>query len=316
MFSYIAIFSLSIALIRGDGDFSVILSPSSVAFTGNDQLESSYIGDVLLAALGNAVIGSISWPGLTIKDPFSLAQTSLIIIQVRGIYHLPTPPDSRVYRFTGSDAEDSLNYLASQLPLAYDINFVDHKHGVGEFLACFGTTDAPIVQPIEHLKPNQYWSHKHLLDQLGLINLAAQHLDLVLKPSHALIFRLSLDRIARVAKYAPITEAKTLIAATAQNLLNVVKDRNESVLLVQITNKHSSPVLTRTQSKVQGSTNPFQKIITDLQFPVITNLVLWFTLAFAISVTVICYAIATIDPGRDSVIYRVSAIKELSKKRF
>ncbi|XP_034480103.1 ATPase H(+)-transporting accessory protein 2-like [Drosophila innubila] len=317
MFSYIriVIFSLFIAVIFGDGDFSVLLSPSSIEFTGNDQLESSYIGDVLLAALGNSVIGSIPWNGMTIKDPFSLAKTSLIIIQVRGIYHLPTPNDTSTYEFIGSDAESSLDYLVSQLSVAYDINFVNHKKGVGQFLSCFGSIDAPIVQPIEYLQPHQYWSHKHFLEELGLIKHASQHLELVLKPSHALIFRLSLDRIVKVPRYAPINEAKALIAATVQNLMDAIRERNDSVLLVQISNKHSSQLQAKTHSRVRGSVNPFQKIIKDLNFPIIANLALWFSLAFVISVTVICYAIATIDPGRDSVIYRVSSVKDFTKKK-
>jgi len=96
-------------------------------------------------------------------------------------------------------------------------------------------------------------------------------------------------------------------------MVNAVMERNESVLLVQITNKHETHLFTKTHSKVIVSHNPFEKMIADPQFPVITNIIVWFGLAFAISVTVICYAIATMDPGRDSVIYRVSAIKEFKK---
>lgn len=44
-------------------------------------------------------------------------------------------------------------------------------------------------------------------------------------------------------------------------------------------------------------------------FPVIFNIILWFGVLIAFSMLAICYAIAAMDPGRDSIIYRMTSTR-------
>ncbi|XP_060651465.1 ATPase H(+)-transporting accessory protein 2-like [Drosophila nasuta] len=317
MLRFIVVLCLISTVVQGFGLFSVLLSPKSLEFTGDDKLESAYVGDVLLAALGNAVAGSSKWTGMSVRDPFSLAQTTIIVILVRGVLNMTTPQGAGSYELKGIGVEDSLNYMVSQLPkeTVNDINFTNHKEGMRKFKECFGTLDAPVVQPVQILRPKQYWSHKHFLDQLGLIKLATQKLDIVLKPSHVLIFRMSLDGIVKVARYAPISEAKALLATIIANLLNVIRERNESVLLVQVTLGQKTQLLTKSQTREKISKSPFEKMNDNVDHPILANIIIWFSVIFALVITIICYAIATIDPGRDSIIYRVSTVKDWTKKK-
>lgn len=42
-------------------------------------------------------------------------------------------------------------------------------------------------------------------------------------------------------------------------------------------------------------------------YPVIFNIILWFGVVIAFSLLAISYAIACMDPGRDSIIYRMTS---------
>lgn len=48
------------------------------------------------------------------------------------------------------------------------------------------------------------------------------------------------------------------------------------------------------------------KTYTD-DYPVIFNIILWFGVVLAFSLLAISYAIAYMDPGRDSIIYRMTS---------
>lgn len=44
-------------------------------------------------------------------------------------------------------------------------------------------------------------------------------------------------------------------------------------------------------------------------YPVIFNIILWFGVLIVFSTLAITYAIATMDPGRDSIIYRMTSTR-------
>lgn len=44
-------------------------------------------------------------------------------------------------------------------------------------------------------------------------------------------------------------------------------------------------------------------------YPVIFNIILWFGVVFFFSLLAICLAIAYMDPGRDSIIYRMTSTR-------
>lgn len=49
--------------------------------------------------------------------------------------------------------------------------------------------------------------------------------------------------------------------------------------------------------------------VYDDNYPVIFNIILWFGVVIAFSLFAISYAIATMDPGRDSIIYRMTSTR-------
>lgn len=45
------------------------------------------------------------------------------------------------------------------------------------------------------------------------------------------------------------------------------------------------------------------------EYPAIFNIILWFMVAFALALLAICYVIGDMDPGRDSIIYRMTSTR-------
>lgn len=47
----------------------------------------------------------------------------------------------------------------------------------------------------------------------------------------------------------------------------------------------------------------------DEDYSAMFNIILWFVVAFFFSLLAICYTIGTMDPGRDSIIYRMTSTR-------
>ncbi|XP_050059567.1 ATPase H(+)-transporting accessory protein 2 [Aphis gossypii] len=81
---------------------------------------------------------------------------------------------------------------------------------------------------------------------------------------------------------------------------------NNEVLIIAITNNaKESHRNKRELSGVEMDLNVAEPISND--FPVIFNLILWFVVIFVFSLLAIALSIAQMDPGRDSIIYRMTS---------
>uniref|UniRef100_A0A2S2NRY8 Renin receptor n=1 Tax=Schizaphis graminum TaxID=13262 RepID=A0A2S2NRY8_SCHGA len=81
---------------------------------------------------------------------------------------------------------------------------------------------------------------------------------------------------------------------------------NNEVLIIAITNNaKESRRNKRELSSVEKNLNVAEPISND--FPVIFNLILWFVVIFVFSLLAIALSIAQMDPGRDSIIYRMTS---------
>ncbi|XP_023162827.2 uncharacterized protein LOC111593968 [Drosophila hydei] len=203
---------------------------------GEDQLDSSYLSDVLLAAQGHAVSGDCDWSGLAIKNPFTLAPTAMIVVHIEGV-------------------EKYKNY--------------------------FGNAIVPIATPIQYFKPVEYASHRQFLEEVGYMHAISENLSRLLKPSHVVVIRISLQNIVKINSYSLLYEAKKLIKQANLRLLRAARTITNAVLFVLTTDKKQMVNISGRSLKEANNTNPF-------------------------ALAVVCYVIATIDPGEDSVLYRTS----------
>ncbi|KAH8308088.1 hypothetical protein KR059_006026, partial [Drosophila kikkawai] len=306
----------SFSTVHAAGEFTVLNRPKAISFKGKDALDSHYVGDVLYAAMGNAVVGDSNWNGMTINDPFNLAK-GVILVHVSGISHVTTAGDVKSYELTGAHTDSSLNALAAELEAANepvcDINFEQFDNGVQAWKSCFGDFEAPAAKPTKNLNPSLHSADKQFLQEIGFINGAADHLAEMAKPANVLLMRVSVDGVAKAhgEKSVAVDEANKLLSAAISRLLAASQKSSDSVLFVQSTEKDVAAVSrAKRDALAADASNPFNlATYYNSDYPVIFNIILWFMVVFGLSLLAICYAIAAMDPGRDSIIYRMTSTR-------
>lgn len=314
MLGNILTFLLFISAVGGSGELTFVMTPSSISLSGNAELKSFYIGDVCLAALGYAISLDATWTGMAIENPFNLGKTSIIVIYVNGIFSIATTFHKyKTYSLRDSDAEESLDYLVDQLPngTVHDFNLSNQNQEFATFQEHFKNRTLPLL--MNYRKPDEYFNHKLLVEEIGYIDRIAEHLPELLQPSHVLIIRLSLERITRMSPAATINEAKVLIEYAVDKLRTTAGYLQTPVLFITATNKYvAMKAIKSSQNKKLAA--PFQDIGHDNNLPVVIHICAWFTLAFILIVAVACYQLAAIDPGSDSINYRLSTVDMAKKK--
>jgi len=162
------------------------------------------------------------------------------------------------------------------------------------------------------LNPALHNADKQFLQEIGFINAASENLAEMLKPSNVLIIRLSVDGIAKAhgEKSVAVDEANKLLSAAIGRLLAAAQKSSDSVLFVQSTDKDAAVSRSKRDTIASSKTNEFNlATYYNEDYPVIFNIILWFMVIFGLSLLAICYAIAAMDPGRDSIIYRMTSTR-------
>ncbi|KAH8232308.1 hypothetical protein KR032_003971, partial [Drosophila birchii] len=301
--------------VHAAGEFTVLNRPKGISFKGNDALESQSVGDVLYAAMGNAVVSDSAWSGMTINDPFNLAK-GVILVHVSGISHVTTAGNVKSYELTGYNTDSALYGLSADLEAANepvcDINFEQFDNGVQAWKSCFGDFEAPAAKPTKNLNPSLHSADKQFLQEVGFINAAADHLAEMAKPSNVLLLRVSVNGVAMAhgEKSVAMDEANKLLSAAISRLLAASQKSSDSVLFVQSTEKDVAVSRAKRDALAADASNPFNlATYYNSDYPVIFNIILWFMVVFGLSLLAICYAIAAMDPGRDSIIYRMTSTR-------
>lgn len=162
------------------------------------------------------------------------------------------------------------------------------------------------------MNPSLHSADKQFLQEIGYINGAAEHLAEMAKPSNVLLIRVSVDGVAKAhgEKSVAMDEAKKLLSTAISHLLAASQKSSDFVLFVQSTEKDVAASRSKREIIAADTKNPFNlATYYSSDYPVIFNIILWFMVVFGLSLLAICYAIAAMDPGRDSIIYRMTSTR-------
>lgn len=306
------IFPAIFALACATGEFSVLWSPNPIVFKGDEKLNSAYLSDVYAASLGRSVSGFTQWSGLYISDPFNLPKSAVTIV-VNGETHLKLSDKVKTFKLSGSDAGESLNALTSIMNVV-DIDLSQDVSQLDQFAEVFGVLDTSnIPKETSDLKPQLHSEDKLFLQQIAVINQLAD----VLKSNDQLptftVIQTSLLPIRRAhgEKSAAMHEAEQLLAEALENLASSLRARQPNVLVTAVATRGDLARSRRQATQDDKITVSTINLATNYNedYPVIFNIILWFMIVLAFSLLAISYAIATMDPGRDSIIYRMTSTR-------
>ncbi|XP_058463524.1 ATPase H(+)-transporting accessory protein 2 [Malaya genurostris] len=307
------LFSLFLAV--NCDQLSIISAPKALEFHGKNQVDVEALSDVFGASLGYSVSHFSDWDGLTVKDPFNMAN-GVVVVVAEGIKSLKLE-GAHTYELYGGSASETISELVQKSADHHGISFeIDLKESSDSFSTPLGTVqpDDDEVEP-RYLKPKSNKADSDFMRQISFINglsdLLVTSTDENIPAVH--IIRVSFEAI--LAAHEPSTPAnieanKLFVNALEELRIAANKAFDEAVVVGLITSTEAPLARSKRQAEPPKQTddlNIAQKY--DSNYPVIFNIVLWFSVILVFSLLAISIAIATMDPGRDSIIYRMTSTR-------
>ena len=319
-FCFIATF----VIVKANGDFVVLHSPNSVLFNGDEEVEQSLLKEVLAAALGFTVKSRGAWSGMTITDPFSLPE-AVVAVVIEGVDSLDIPKGQRFPLDANEFEETTWQAIRERLEERDNDNTLV-RISLGDGLDALGQSALGELKPtpidetsLRSLSLSKD-EDKKFLEEVQLLHAIAKKAPSAIKPdSKPDIYWLVISCLR------PIFDAYGSNSTTSReallflnNALTVIHDAfiqayDGQVVIVAFTNNaskaHHIRSVTLGRQKREATdmeTYNLSKKYTE-NYPIIFNIFLWFGVVFVFSLLAICIVISQMDPGRDSVIYRMTS---------
>uniref|UniRef100_A0A8C0S419 Renin receptor n=2 Tax=Canis lupus familiaris TaxID=9615 RepID=A0A8C0S419_CANLF len=312
MAALVVLLSLLAAGVLGN-EFSILRSPGSVVFRdGNWPIPGDRIPDVAALSMGFSVKEDLSWPGLAVGDLFHRPRAT-IMVMVKGVDKLALPPGSVI-----------------SYPLENRVYMVGKANSVFEDLSVtlrqlrnrlFQENSVLNSLPLNSLSRNSevdllFLSELQVLHDISSLLSRHKHLAKDHSPD---LYSLELAGLDEIGKhYGEDSEqfrdaSKILVDALqkfADDMFNLYGG-NAVVELVTVRSFDTSLVRkTRTILEAKQAKNPSSPYNLaykyNLEYPVVFNMVLWIMIALALAVIITSYNIWNMDPGYDSIIYRMT----------
>ncbi|XP_025229379.1 renin receptor isoform X3 [Theropithecus gelada] len=310
-----AVFVVLLALVAGvlGNEFSILRSPGSVVFrNGNWPIPGERIPDVAALSMGFSVKEDLSWPGLAVGNLFHRPRAT-VMVMVKGVDKLALPPGSVI-----------------SYPLENRVYMVGKANSVFEDLSVtlrqlrnrlFQENSVLSSLPLNSLSRNNevdllFLSELQVLHDISSLLSRHKHLAKDHSPDLYSLELAGLDEIGK--RYGEDSEqfrdaSKILVDALqkfADDMYNLYGG-NAVVELVTVKSFDTSLVRkTRTILEAKQAKNPASPYNLaykyNFEYSVVFNMVLWIMIALALAVIITSYNIWNMDPGYDSIIYRMT----------
>lgn len=276
------------------------------------------VEDVIAASLGYSVPTNDEvgyFDGLVINDPFNVAK-GVVVVAVEGAGALDLP-DAKDFEVIG--AGDPLTVALQNLQFrGASVVDLDLKTDVSSHLeTSFGAIVPAENRSVNFLKPKKNKADQDLLDQLAIVDgLATLITDANNQLPSAAVVRVSFNAFAKIhaADSSAYTEGVKLLKNSITDLTVATEKAYKSRALIVVLATAEAHPRAKRQANPSDTPNASAKnlnIVTgyDENFPVFFNIIFWFMFAFFFVLLAISLAIGGMDPGRDSIIYRMTSTR-------
>ncbi|XP_027986890.2 dynein regulatory complex protein 9 isoform X1 [Eptesicus fuscus] len=326
-------------------EFSILRSPEYVVFrNGNWSIPGERIPDVAALAMGFSVEEELSWPGLAVGNLFHRPQATVMVI-VKGVDKLALPPGSVIsyplenaVPFSLDSVANSIHSLFSQeTPVVLQLAPSEERvYMVGKANSVFEDLPVTLGQlrnrlfqknsvlnsfPLNSLSSNNevdllFLSELQVLCDIS--SLLSRHKHLV-KDHSPDLYSLELAGLDEIGKHygedsEQFRDASKVLVDALQKFADgmySLYDGNAVIELVTVRSYDTSLVRkTRTILETKQEKNPSSPYNLaykyNFEYAVVFNMVLWVTISLALAVIITSYSIWNMDPGYDSIIYRMT----------
>ncbi|XP_014111115.1 PREDICTED: renin receptor isoform X2 [Pseudopodoces humilis] len=273
------------------GEFSILRSPQSVVFRdGSWPIPGERIPDVAALTMGFSVEEDLPWPGLGVGDLFHRPQAT-VLVTVKGVDKLPVKgfsyPIENAVPFSLDSVANAIHALFSEeTPVVLQLAPSEERvYMVGKANAVFEDLSVTLRQ-----LRNRLFQDNSILSSLPLNSLSRNNeVDLLF-----------------LSELQVLRDITSLFADEMFNLYG-----GNAVVEVVAVKEFNSPLSRKTRSILQASQskeeNPYNLAYPyNYDYSVIFNIVLWMMIGLALAVIVISYNLWNMDPGYDSIIYRMT----------
>ncbi|NXM98722.1 RENR protein, partial [Sylvia borin] len=323
------------------GEFSVLRSPQSVVFRdGSWPIPGERIPDVAALTMGFSVEEDLPWPGLAVGDLFHRPQAT-VLVTVKGVDKLPVKglsyPIENAVPFSLDSVANAIHTLFSEeTPVVLQLAPSEERvYMVGKANAVFEDLSVTLRQLRNRLfqdssilssLPLSSLSRNNEVDLLFLSELQVLHdiASLLSRHKHLAkdhspdLYSLELSGLEEIGKRygedsQQFKDASQILVDSLQKFADEMFNLygGNAVVEVVAVKEFNSPLSRKTRSILQASQstkeNPYNLAYPyNYDYSVIFNIVLWMMIGLALAVIVISYNLWNMDPGYDSIIYRMT----------
>jgi len=285
----------------GAGELVVLHSPGSIKFSGWEQIDESMVKEIFAACLGFTVTKGSDWPGLSVSHPFSFAE-AIVGVVVDGVSNLGLKEGHRYPLVTNEDESVIWQSLHDRILSRYPgqnatLLRMDLAEEAKPYSRVFGDYEnTPSNWTVRYLDPSVS-EDKRFLDEMTVLSNIAKLVEsgLVYRDGVPDVYWKVVRSLHPVVDFhGPDSEAAKEAKQILQDVIHIIKKAYVLSLMADAEDQQLDINLAPVYSS---------------NYPVIFNILLWFGVVFAFALLAISMFIADMDPGRDSIIYRMTSTR-------
>lgn len=320
-------FSLVLTIIgtNAAGEFSVLHSPKSIKFSGSSKTLESLLKEIFSASLGLSVEESSEWNGLSIVDPFNTPE-AVVEVYIDGVSSLGKTVGLKTQDFplTVDEYEpDTYKAVKHRIEQRFtnggnklvQIN-LSEKNELNSYPDVFGEIIPPKVtkQSLQHLKYSVEEDYQ-FLSELEALKALTSKVKSITADNIIDFYNFRFRSLHALSDFhgpnaLQTKEAKKLLGEALQELSDAfVKAYDGSVLVTAVTTDVAHTrraVRSVPEESLKQQATPYTDDGYSADYAAIFNIILWFGVVFSFTLVAIVYALMDMDPGRDSIIYRMT----------
>ncbi|XP_077199021.1 renin receptor [Paroedura picta] len=324
-------------------EFSVLRSPESIIFhQGSWPIPGERIPDLAALTMGFSVEEDLSWPGLGIGDLFRRPRAT-VLITVTGIDKLTLPqhgisyPVENAVPFNLDGVANAIHTLFSEeTPVVVQLAPSEERvYMVGKANSVFEDLSVTLRQLRNRLfqdnsilasLPLNSLSRNNEVDLLFLSELQVLHdiTSLLSRHKHLAkdhspdLYSLELSGLEEIGKRygedsQQFKDASQILADSLQKFADEMYSLygGNAVVEVVTVKTYDTPFVRKSRSILEISQNILDNQYNlgypyNFNYAVVFNIILWMMIVLIIAVIVISYNLWNMDPGYDSIIYRMT----------
>ncbi|KAL1770526.1 renin receptor [Sigmodon hispidus] len=343
MAMFVAVLSLLMTGVLGN-EFSILRSPGSVVFrNGNWPIPGDRIPDVAALSMGFSVKEDLSWPGLAVGNLFHRPRAT-IMVMVKGVDKLAVStgnvisyPLENAVPFSLDSVANSIHSLFSEeTPVVLQLAPSEERvYMAGKANSVFEDLSVTLRQlrnrlfqensvlnslPLSSLSRNNeadllFLSELQVLRDISSLLSRHKHLAKDHSPDLYSLELAGLDELSK--RYGEDSEQFRDASRILEDALQKFADdmyslygENAVVELVTVKSFDTSFVRksrTILEVKQEITESPYNLAYKyNLEYSMVFNLVLWIMIGLTLAVIIVSYNIWNMDPGYDSIIYRMT----------